>query len=66
VRRALGTLSWIEHSTIVTDWDNREVRFNLLDKSSFNETTAREALQKEGFREVTVKSGPIGPLSGQG
>ena len=42
----------------MTDWDNREVRFNLQDRTAFNEATVKESLKKEGFREVTVKSAP--------
>jgi hypothetical protein len=58
VRKALGTLPWVEHDTVQTDPDHREVRFNLKDKSAFNEEEVRKALQGQGFREMTVKSGP--------
>jgi hypothetical protein len=58
VRHALGTLPWVEHASIQTDVDRREVRFDLKDKKGFNEEQAKEALKKQGFPEVTVRSLP--------
>jgi hypothetical protein len=34
------------------------VRFNLQDKGGFNENAVTNALQGQGFPEVTVKSAP--------
>jgi len=36
----------------------REVRFNLKDKSAFNEEAVKAALRAQGFKEATVKSAP--------
>jgi hypothetical protein len=58
VRKALATLPWVEQKSIQTNVDTREVRFNLKDKSSFNEEAVRQALNAQGFPEVTVKSAP--------
>jgi hypothetical protein len=58
VRKALGTLPWVEHDSVQTDVDNREVRFDLKDKKGFNEEEARKALKDQGFREMTIKSAP--------
>jgi hypothetical protein len=38
------------------DVDRREVRFNLKDRSAFNEEDVRKALQAQRFPEVTVTS----------
>jgi hypothetical protein len=58
VRKALGTLPWVEQSSIQTDVDKREVRFDLKDKSKWNEQTVKKALQDQRFPEVTVKAAP--------
>ena len=58
MRKALGTLPWVEQGSIQTDVDKREVRFNLTDKKAFNEAEVKNALKAQGFAEVTVKSGP--------
>ena len=58
MRKALGTLPWVEHDSVQTDVDSREVRFNLGDKSAFNEEEVKKALKGQGFKEVTVKSAP--------
>ena len=58
MRRALGTLPWVEHDSVQTDVDAREVRFNLKDRSGFKEDAVKEALRAQGFKEVTVKSAP--------
>ena len=58
MRKALGTLPWVEHGSVQTDVDSREVRFDLKDKSAFNEEEVKKALTAQGFREVTVKSSP--------
>jgi hypothetical protein len=36
----------------------RELRFNLKDKSQFNEDALKQALKAEGFPNVQVKSAP--------
>jgi hypothetical protein len=61
VRKALATLPWVEQASIQTDVAKREVRFDLKDKKGFNEDEVRKALQKEGFKEVTVRSAPPRP-----
>jgi len=58
VRNALGTLPWVEHGTIQTDPDRREVRFNLKDGGGFNMEEVKKALKGQGFPEVAVKSAP--------
>ena len=58
MRKALGTLPWVEQATVQTDVDRREVRFNLKDKGGFNEAAAKAALKDKGFPEVTVKAAP--------
>jgi hypothetical protein len=58
VRKALGTLPWVEQATIETDIPKREVRFKLKDKSAFSADQARAALQDQGFPKVDVKAGP--------
>ncbi len=61
MRKALGTLPWVEQATIQTDVKKREVRFDLTDKSGFNEEEVKKALKEQGFPEVTVKSVPPEP-----
>ena len=55
MRRALGTLPWVEQDTIQTDADRREVRFNLKG-GGFDEEAVKKALKDQGFAEVAVKS----------
>jgi hypothetical protein len=56
VRKALATLPWVEQKSIDTEVKTREVRFNLKDKTAWNEEEVRKALKDERFNEVTVKS----------
>jgi hypothetical protein len=56
VRKALGTLPWVEHDNIETEIKSREVRFNLKDKKAWNEEELKKAFTAQGFKEVTVKS----------
>jgi hypothetical protein len=58
VRKALGTLPWVEQASVVTEIPSREVRFNLKDRGGFNEAEVKAALKGQGFPEVTVKSVP--------
>jgi hypothetical protein len=58
VRKALGTLPWVEQASVVTDVPTREVRFNLKDKGAFDEEAVKKALAEQRFDEVTVKSPP--------
>ena len=58
MRKALGTLPWVEQDSIQTDVDNREVRFNLKDKTAFDMEAVKQALKAQGFREATLKSAP--------
>lgn len=57
MRKALGTLPWVEQATIQTDVGKREVRFNLKDKGAFNEDEVKQALKAQGFAKAGVKSG---------
>ena len=56
MRKALGTLPWVEKDKIQTDVKTREVRFNLKDKNAWNEADIHKALKAQGFPECTVKS----------
>ena len=58
MRKALGTLPWVEHDSVQTDVDKREVRFNLKDKKAFKEEEVRKALADQRFKEMTVTSAP--------
>jgi hypothetical protein len=58
VRSALGTLPWVEQGTIRTDVKTREVRFAVSAGGHFDEGAARNALQAQGFAQVTVKAAP--------
>jgi hypothetical protein len=58
VRKALGTLPWVEQASIQTDVSKREVRFNLKDKSAWSADEAKNALKTQGFATVEVKSAP--------
>jgi hypothetical protein len=58
VRTALATLPWVEPSSIETEVDSREVRFNLTDKSAWSEEAARKALKEQRFPEVSVITAP--------
>ena len=58
MRAALATLPWVEQSSIQTVIASREVRFNLKDKTAWNEAQVRKALQDQRFPEVTVKAAP--------
>lgn len=58
MRKALGTLPWVEQDTIQMNFKARELRFCLKDKSQFNEEALKKALKAEGFPEVQVKTGP--------
>jgi hypothetical protein len=58
VRKALGTLPWVEQASIRTDVSKREVHFNLKEKDAFDEAAVRAALKDQNFSEMTVKSAP--------
>jgi len=58
VRKALGTLPWVEQDSIQTDVDKREVRFNIKGKQAFDEQAVKAALKAQRFPDVTVKSAP--------
>jgi len=49
---------WVEQDSIQTIIDTREVRFDLKDKSAFNEEAVKAALKAQGFKEATVKLAP--------
>jgi hypothetical protein len=59
VRKALGTLPWVELATIQIDVAKRELRFNLKDKGAFNEDDVKQALKAQGFAKAELKSGPF-------
>jgi hypothetical protein len=56
VRTALATLPWVEQETIQTNVDTQEVRFNLKDKTAWNEEAVTKALKDQNFSKVVVKS----------
>jgi hypothetical protein len=58
VRKALGTLPWVEQDSIQTDVDKREVRFNLKDKKALDMEEITKALKAQRFEKVTLKSAP--------
>ncbi len=58
MRAALATLPWVEQQSIQTDIPTREVRFNLKDKTAWNEEAVRAALKGKNFSKVTVKTPP--------
>ncbi|HYT88207.1 MAG TPA: hypothetical protein VEL76_05770 [Gemmataceae bacterium] len=58
MRKALGTLPWVEQASILTDVPSREVRFNLKDKTAFSEEAVKKALAEQRFSEVKVKAAP--------
>ena len=61
MRKALGTLPWVEQDSIQTDVDNREVRFNLKDKKAPD----MEAVKKMGkYNEELQKAGVLLALGG--
>ncbi len=58
MRKALGTLPWVEQASVETDIPRREVRFNLKNKGAFSEVAVKTALKGQNFPEVTVKAAP--------
>jgi hypothetical protein len=58
VRKALGTLPWVEQATIETDVNKRQVRFNLTQKDAFDEGAVKEALRAQGFAQADVRARP--------
>jgi hypothetical protein len=58
VRKALETLPWVEQETIQMDFDTREVKFGIKDKSQFNAEAILKALKGQGFPNSTVKTPP--------
>jgi hypothetical protein len=58
VRKALGTLPWVEQASIQTDVDKREVRFNVKDRDAFKADDVKKALGAQGFASAEVKSEP--------
>lgn len=58
MRKALATLPWVEQETVQTDIPTREVRFNLKDKTAWNEAEVRKALNDHRFPEMTVSAAP--------
>jgi hypothetical protein len=64
VRKALATLPWVEHKSVLTDVSKTEVRFNLKDRTAFDEGQLQKALEGQGFPEMTVRSRPSGGQGG--
>ncbi|HMC66587.1 MAG TPA: hypothetical protein VKI65_16760 [Gemmataceae bacterium] len=58
MRRALGTLPWVDQKSIKADIATKQVRFSVKDKSQFKLEDVQKALEKENFSGVTLKSGP--------
>jgi hypothetical protein len=40
------------------DFQKRELRFGLSDRSQFNEDAVKQALQAQGFAGVALRAGP--------
>ena len=58
MRKALGTLPWVEQDTIQMNFQARELRFCLKDKGQFNDEALKKALKAKGFPGAEVKTGP--------
>lgn len=58
MRKALGTLPWVEQGTIQMNFKSRELGFSLKDKSQFNAEEVQKALKAQGFADVQLKAGP--------
>jgi hypothetical protein len=58
VQAALKTLPWVEPDTIRVDVPAREVKFTVKDKQEFSLQAVKDALARENFNDVTLKSGP--------
>ena len=58
MRDALGTLPWVEQETIQMNFQTRELRFGLKDRSQFNAAAVQNALKTQGFAEVAIQSTP--------
>jgi hypothetical protein len=61
VRKALGTLPWVEHASIQTDVNRREVRFNLKEKQAFDANAVMTALKSAGFPVATAVATEAAP-----
>ena len=58
MQAALKTLPWVEKDTINVNVSAREVKFGVTEKSKFDAQAVKDALAKEGFEKVKLKSGP--------
>ena len=58
MQAALKTLPWVEPDSIQADVPAREVKFTVKDKQEFDLQAVKDALAKENFHAVTLKSGP--------
>ena len=58
MRAALATLPWVEQDSIQMNFDTRELRFSVKDKSQFNEEDLKSALKAQRFPDVEVKNKP--------
>jgi hypothetical protein len=55
VRKALGTLPWVEQKSIQIDVRKRELGFDLKDKAAFDLEAVRGALKAQGFAKADMK-----------
>jgi len=58
VRDALGTLPWVEQSSIKADVEAKEVRFVVKDPKDFDLKAVQSAIGAKGFSEVNLLAGP--------
>jgi hypothetical protein len=58
VRKALGTLQFVEQDTIKADVRTKRVVFTVSSHGQFNEEQVKKALEGVGFGEAKVLEGP--------
>ncbi len=56
MQAALATLPWVEHDSFKANVAIQQVKFRVKDRASFDEEEVREAIKKQGFSGVTVKT----------
>jgi hypothetical protein len=58
VRKALGSLPWVDKGSIDPDVSTKKVTFHITDRKAFNEEQVREALRAQDFPEMEVLKRP--------
>ena len=59
MRKALGTLPWVEEGTIQPDVDNQQVTFAVNDRKAYNYDEVKQAIESTTtFKVGKVLSGP--------